>query len=331
MSEESTGEFNLMAAAAELTTESGTESAPSTETQVEGQSEGNPEQTTSEEADPREILKQLAAEKPQEFDSAFLENLKALGAIHNGAPIEVKTPAELKELIQKGMDYTKKTMSHADEVRLKTEEFAKNETVFKEREAALVQKEQEIQNVVQENKLLENLLLDWKTNDPELFNFIANAYQQKQNALELQKPVIAQYENKFKELNDRFSQIEQERVQEKKEGVRQGWAKELSALQSEQAASLAKLGIVPDWEKVQKVWGADILSQMTAENALYAVHGKEITLANKSYQNLLATRNKSQASKLGRTSIAGTQKGTASVKAQPGDYESLLRQYADQY
>lgn len=333
MSEENgSGEFNLIESANELIAADSEANAESTQsTQSEGQGESTPAQTEGEkELSPEEILNQVGNEK-EEVNPELLNLVNGLNAIHNGLPIKVDSPEQLKELLQKGFDYTKKTMALAEESRIKQEEFSKKEIEFKEKESYFVQKEQEIQNTVFENKIMENLLLKWQTDDPELFNYLASSYQKEIAQHELQKPIISKYENQFKQLNDKFAQLEKGKQQEELGSIKQSWEKDLNETQSKHAASLAKLGVTPDWEKVKASWMADSTNKMTVEQALYAVHGQDIAKANHSYQKLLATKNKTQTKMLNRTGVGNAQKANTTLKAvKAGDYESILREASNQ-
>lgn len=315
-----------MEAAAELTNEGASNESSPEITETEGQSTENPNQTATEE-DPREILNKVGqdAANPEEL-SKVLEQINQLGAIHNGMPITINDANHLKEIIQKGYDYTKKTMAHAEEVKAKTEEFTQREAKFKETETLLAQKEQELSEVVNDNNIITSMLTKWQSSDPDLFAYIQNAYLQELNAYKQQQPVIAKYEGEFKALREEINGLRGQKKTEELNSIRQGWEKELSEVQSKTAASLSRLGVKVDWEKVKSAWSADATGKTTVEDALYAAFGKEIAKANQSYQKLLATKNKAQASKIQRTSVGAGQKGiSGDVSFKAGDYESLLK------
>lgn len=301
---------------------------------VDGQTPSeNPENSSESSEDPKGILEKLGKEEAApEVNNALIEQINALNAIHNGMPIKVDSPEQLRELLQKGFDYTKKTMSHSEEVKAKAEEFTARETKFQERETQLVQKEQEIQSTVYENKIMENMLLGWKNSDPELFSYLSQAYQQEVNKFEAQKPLITQYESQFKQLNDRFAQLEQGKQQEELGQIKKSWENEMNDVQTRMAAPLAKIGVKPDWEKVKQAWTADSTNKMSVEDALYAAHGKDIAKANESYQKLLATKNKTQTKMLSRSGIGNAAHGSKeTLKVAPGNYEELLRQASLQF
>lgn len=319
-------EFNLMEAANEILGPAESDSAPTEITETDGQSVENPVETV-EDTDPREVLSKLDQDAvSDEGVKAAIEQINRLGAIHNGLPIKVDSPEQLKEIIQKGFDYTKKTMAHAEEVRQKTEQFASQEAKLKETETALAQREQEIQSVVNDNNIITNLLLKWQSSDPELFSFIQSAYQQEANQFKMQQPIVAKYEGQFKQLQDEIQKLKGGKQTEELNSIRQGWEKELGDVQARSASNLAKLGVKVDWEKVKSVWSGDATGKMSVEDALYAAFGKDIVKANQSYQKLLATKSKASAANAQRSGVAIRSKGEqGDVAHRPGDYENLLR------
>jgi len=330
---------SLLSDSASESTDEGTQEVESSQATDQGESvdgqtpSENPSNTPESIEDPKSILEKLGKEEAApEVNNALIEQINALNAIHNGMPIKVDSPEQLRELLQKGFDYTKKTMSHSEEVKAKTEEFTARENKFKEVETQLAQKEQEIQATVYENKIMENMLLGWKNSDPELFNYLSQAYQQEVNKFETQKPLIAQYENQFKQLNDRFAQFEQGKQQEELGQIRKSWETEMNDVQTRMAAPLAKIGVKPDWDKVKQAWSADSTNKMSVEDALYAAHGKDIAKANESYQKLLATKNKTQTRMLARSGVGSSAHGSKeTIKVAPGNYEELLRQVSSQF
>ena len=143
----------------------------------------------------------------------------------------------------------------------------------------------------------------------------------------LAKPLEAKFEGKIKQLEEKLQSFQGEKKNEELKGIKQGWEKELSEVQTKTAASLARLGVKPDWEKVKSTWMADSTNSMSVEQALYAAYGKDIVAANESYAKLLATKSKTQSQMLNRTGVgAGTKGQGETIKVEPGNYESILRQ-----
>jgi hypothetical protein len=327
-------EFNFTESANEIFgDESAAESTNEASTEGQSQEVGNPDTTEQQaEVSPKDMLEKVLEEKNPEVDPELLTKINTLGAIHNGMPIKVDSPEHLKEILQKGYDYTKKTMAHAEEVRAKTEEFQKKEAQFQEREAQYVQKENELAETKAENQIMEGLLLDWKQNDPELFQYISAAFQKAVSGYQAQQPLLKQYDNRFKELNDKIAAFENDGKVKELSGIKDSWEKELADVQTTKAQGLTKLGVKVDWDKVKEAWSADSSNKLSVEDALYASHGKEIKAAYESHQKLLATKLKAQSGMLARGGASGgAGKQPETVKHRIGDYESIMKDAAAQF
>lgn len=326
-------EFNIHEAAEEIIA-AGEPIAESTElATTEGQPVTDPANTeVAKELSPEEILNQLGKEEAPPVDPKLLDMINGLGMVHKGLPFKVDSPEQLKEIMQKGFDYTQKTMAHAEEVRMKTEEFAAKEAQFKELESQYAVKEQEIQNQVTINNVINGLVDKWETDDPELHAYILKAAQKELGEQTKVNPTIAKYEQKFNELNERLGAFEKGNQSKELTAVKESWEKDLSEVQTKYASSLKKLGVAPDWEKVKAAWTADSTNKMTVEQALYAAHGADIAKANESYQKLLETKNKVATKNLSRSGAGSSQRGgKVEPKAiQAGDYNSILRQSLDE-
>jgi hypothetical protein len=332
MENESTGEFNLHEAANEIIAEGESSTESTSETPVEGQAaQVDSQEKTTEQAQtsPEEILKKIAEEKedPAQF-ADLLKGVNSLGMVRNGLPIGIDTPEQLKELIQKGFDYTQKTMEHAEIVKAKTEEFQQKEAHYKEVESQLAQKEQQMSDVLFSNQILGSIVQKLQSKDPELFAHLDQLYREEEGAYAAQKPLEAKFQGEISKLSSEIQNLKGQKQTEELGKIKSGWEKELSDVQSKSAAPLAKLGVKVNWDKVKEAWTADSTNTMTVEQAMYAVHGADISKANESHKKLLETKAKTQAAMLGRTGVgSGGQKGQAeTIKAPVGDYESIIRQ-----
>lgn len=323
------GEFNLHEAAEEVLAEGESSLASADDSSLEGQADASQQTSEGKELSPEEILKQVAEQKedPAQF-ADLLKGVNGLGMIRNGLPVSVESPEQLKELIQKGFDYTQKTMEHAELVKAKEVEFQQKEASFKEVETQLAQKEQEIQQTIFTNQIMGALIEEMQTEDPELFAHLDALFRKKEHAYLAQRPLQKQFEGKIGELEKKLSGLEQQKQSEELGKIKQGWESELSDVQTRLAASISKLGVKPDWNKVKQAWTADATNSMSVEQAFYAVHGKDIVAANESYKKLLQTKTKTQASLLGRTGVSGGgQRGQeVTIEAPVGEYGSILRQ-----
>jgi hypothetical protein len=324
------GEFNLHEAAEEIISNDSQSTSTDDSASLDGQAdEAATEVSEEKELSPEDILKQVAEQKedPAQF-AELLKGVNSLGMIRNGLPVNVDSPEQLKELIQKGFDYTQKTMEHAEAVKAREAEFQQKESSFKELEGQLAQKEQEIQQTIFTNQIMGAIVQDLQAEDPELFAHLDALYRKKENAYMAQRPLQKEFEGKISELEKKLSSFETQKQTEELGKIKQGWESELSDVQTKFAASISKLGVKPDWDKVKKAWTADATNSMTVEQAFYAVHGKDIVAANESYKKLLQTKTKTQEKLLGRTGVNGGQRGQEpTIEASGlGDYSSILRQ-----
>jgi hypothetical protein len=210
-------------------------------------------------------------------------------------------------------------MAHAEEVKAKTEYFSKLESDY-------AQKEQQLTTMTTENKIVEDILLDAKENDPDLFNLIASLYNKKVQERERAQPLLKQYDQKFNDLRSEIEGLKGQRQSEELGKIKQGFEAEMSDVQSKLAPQFAKMGVTVDWNKVKDAWKADVNGSMSVEQSVYAVHGKEIANAYNSSQKLLQTKNKVQQTTLGRNSARRMQSGGETIRAKSsGDLMSILK------
>lgn len=331
MSEESTGEFNLYEAAEEVIAEGDPETEATDDSlSSEGQPEGSQQTDENKELSPEEILKQVAEQKesPEQF-AEVLKYVNQLGAMGNGVPVNVESPEQLKKLLEMGAGFYGKTEEHANMVKAKEAEFAQKETQLKELEQSYVQKEQEIQDVIQTNQIMGTIIQKMQAEDPDLFAHLDSLYRNEERMLQQHAPIQKKFEGEIKQLKDQIQSIHGEKQKQELGQIKQGWEKELSEVQNKHAATLAKLGVKGNWEKVKEAWQADASGTMTVEQALYAVHGKDIVAANESYKKLLETKNKTQSKLLHRSAVGSGAKGAEeTISVRPGDYTSMLKEFS---
>lgn len=321
-------DFNVDGIASEIIGNDSHSSSPS-DSEVEGQAEKSPNEATEDKAASSEdILNLVAKEKENPAEGMeLLAKINSLGLIRNGLPVSIESPDQLKEVIQKGFDYTQKTMEHAEAVKAKEQEFISREAQFTEKEAAFTQQAQQFESVIRNNDIISDMLAEMQTSDPELFAHLDTLFIQRENALNAQLKHQEKFKGEFNRLESEIKSLKGEKKAEELGQIKQGWEKELSAVQTNFAAPLAKLGVKADWKKVEETWKADTSNTMTVEQALHAVHGKDIFAANESYQKLLATKTKTQAAMLGRTGVGGQSKGGSTVfKGQLGNFDQLIDQ-----
>lgn len=282
--------------------------------EIKGQSE--PEQETSDNQEPSEsteakptegqaeapggeltIEQILKGETKKKDFSSFLKEVNELGAIHNGTPVKIESPEQVKEALQKYQDYTKKTQEHAETVKVKEEEFSKREAAFKEMETRYQQQEQVMRGDIQMNRIMKSVLAEIQAADPELFGELDRRYQARERELELHSPVLKQFEDKITNLENQLKQARTEKASESLGGIRKDLDNELKQVQSAHAARFKDLGVVIDWNKVKDTWSKDSTNSMSVEQALDASYGKELRAAHVSHAKLLETKLKAEKSK----------------------------------
>jgi Mor family transcriptional regulator len=333
MSDESTGEFNLHAAADEIIA-SESDSSPA---QVDGssQSAGQSEQDSQQaagnnELSPEDILNNVAKEQgdPNALKDV-LEKINAIGAIHAGAPIKVDSPEKLKELLEKGAGFYAKTEEHANLVKAKEAEFLQRDTQLKEREGQFAQREEQLQSTVNQHQLMFGILSKLQSSDPELFQHLDALYRAEEAEFARQNAYAGKFQTELQardaKINSLFEKINQKETSE----IRGGWEKELSEVQSAHAAALSKLGVKGNWDKVKEAWAADSTGKMSVKEAFYAVHGEEIRKAHESQLKLLQTKNKTAKNLVSRSGVGPGERGGEEVKQyRTGDYGSILKDAA---
>jgi hypothetical protein len=336
METENTGsqEFSLSAeadkiiAAGEPSQNSGSENSSN----ESGNQSNEPQQNSNEEKElsTEDILNQVS--KPEENPKAneeILNAINSLGAIHNGLPVKIDSVDQLKEIVQKGFDYTKKTMAHAEAEKAFTDQKAQFESEYKAKEENLVQYEAQLAETINENKTAEAVLRDMQSSDPELFNEFKIRFEAELRRQEQAMPYMKQFENQFQGLQKEINSLKSNKVKEELGSIKNSWESDLTTTQTKYAPMLTKLGVKADWDKVKNIWASDASGKMTVEQALHAAHGADFNKAFTSHKKLLETKQKTSNAMLKKTGVGGS--------SNPGDFSnkdnmdigSYLRSVAD--
>lgn len=203
-------------------------------------------------------------------ESAFLEQLNSLGAIHNELPIKVESREQLKELIQKGQDYTVKTQALSNE----RKEWDTEKTAAETELNAAISEFNETQKVYGERL---QQLQEWdyaidniKENAPDVYEEILRAVQETKK--QFSNPVINQQMNALRaELAEAKKGLSLEREdlnQEKNKLIVGSFDTEMNALTATKQ-SFKELGITIDEAKVKEKWIATGLPVKDVVGMLY--------------------------------------------------------------
>lgn len=334
MSEQETSttqEFNLMDAADEIISDEPAEAATSTNDSSEGDNpEKEPQETTEETKalTPEEILNKVEEEKVDPKANVELLNLvNSLGAIHNGQPVKIENVDQLKELVQKGYDYTKKTMELSEQDKVFKETQTKFEAEYKQKQTELQEYEHSLAEVINETQIAGAVLAEMKATDPDLFADFAQRYQAEMNRRQQAASYVKPFEGKIQELSGEIQSLKQQKIEQEKAGVRANWESELKTAQTNYAPKLAKLGIAVDWDKVKSTWAADASGKLTVVNAVGALYGDAIQSAYESQQKMLETKNKTANTMLKRTGVGSGVSKNTDLKKEAKKYGNDLNKF----
>ena len=296
----------------------------------DGQPEKDPEtpEAAKEDLSPEKVMEELGKLDPnadlnKATDKEFLKSINSVGAIHNGELIEVKDRAHLKELIQKGHDYTKNSMDLSNRVK----EVDAKELGFKEREESLAAWEKDNASELLTGELLSAALAKIKQSDPDLFEEINKAYTVEEANHQANKSIFDKYEGRIKELESNQKRIDGKSESQKLKEVQTAWGDQKKTAQEKLTKDLSKIGVKVDWDgKVFEAWKADAANTKTVEQAVYEIYGQAIIAGHKSYANLLKSKTKTQQSKNSRgAGGSGASSGETPKEYRPGDYGSILK------
>lgn len=231
----------------------------------------------------------------KEGGSSLLDELNQLGLIRQGLPIEFDEIDKVKEYLSKGFDYTAKTQELAEQ----RKEFEAKQSEF-EQEYQNKLNEVEEYRVSQQEKLTENeimaqVLQELQTTEPDLFQMVAGAYNQRMNLIQMQNnsPMVKGFNDKISNLEKQLQATQKTEISKENDSILQKWDTELSEVQSAYATKLRKLGVKPNWEKVKSVWSNDATNKTSVKDAFFAIHGEQITKALDAQSKLNATKAKS--------------------------------------
>lgn len=207
------------------------------------------------------------AENPEEVEGEAEEVEEIL---YQGKA-EKLTKDQLRDLAQKGYDYTQKTQILAEEKKAWAAERQKVESELSEAVKSFEQRESQLNDQL---SMLEkwNVVTDFmEANNPELFQEVKSLFNQV--VRQFDNPMIKrQFDNQANEIKALREQL----TEKKSQDIRQSFADDLSKTQKE-LASLQELGVFIDWDgKVKQAWtnGAE-----NVKSAVYALYGDQIRAA----------------------------------------------------
>ena len=239
--------------------------------------------------DAEEMLKKLAedgkeevedADKGEEGEEPKPEVQSFHELKHKDDTVRVEKNSEYEtELLQKGLDYTKKTQTLADERKVYEEEKGVINNLHEERTKALEENYKNFESIVQDNQILEQAIPLLKERYPDSFEELTECFQeasrvQDSPAMRVLKGQVQSLQDQIKESNEKFNSITNNA---ELETINSNYTKEVEAVKAEFSPMLKKIGLNVDHDKVTEVWKNGEATNMTYKQALLSIYAEPIT------------------------------------------------------
>lgn len=223
-------------------------------------------------------------------ESAFLERINALGAIHNDQPIKIESIDDIKNFLQMGKDYTVKTQSLSEERKAWDTEKSGAEKelngAIEKFNADMKSYEGQMQEMQQFTFTLNRL----KESAPDIYEEVQREYHK--TVEQFSNPVL---DKQFAEQNRRFEEIEKKLTSREDKLIIDSFDNEYAAL-APLEQSLKELGITVNKSEVKNKWAATGLSP---EEVVGAMYGKMAMQAQASKSKVQTTQQKIAAKPVG--------------------------------
>jgi predicted RNase H-like nuclease (RuvC/YqgF family) len=249
--------------------------------------DNNQDETPKEESQGSEEAPE-AAQATEE--SAFLERINSLGAVHNEMPFKVESVDQIKELMQKGQDYTVKTQALSTERKDFESDRDATKAQLNEEINAFNTQAKEFGQQLQEMQQWTFTLNQLQESAPDIFEEIQRAY--KQTSQQFSNPVLNQ---QMEAQNRRFEELEKKLASREDKLIVDSFEKDFSAL-APLEQSLKELGINIDKNAVKSKWASTGLSP---EEVIGAMYGKTMMQAQASKAKVQTTAQKVAAKPIG--------------------------------
>jgi len=220
----------------------------------------NQDESSSEESQGSEEVEEAGQATDEK---SYLDRVNSLGAIHGETPVKVESEEQLKELIQKGFDYTQKTQSLSEERKAWADEKSSAEkelnSAIEEFNNAQKAYGQQLQELQQWTFTINQL----KENAPDVFEEVQRAYEG--TTRQFSNPIINQ---QLETVNKRLSEAEAKLAERENKLIVDSFESEKSSLSATEQ-SMKELGVTIDWQAVKKEWAATGLPLKNVVGSLY--------------------------------------------------------------
>jgi len=236
-------------------------------------------------------------------EKSYLEWVNSLGAVHNENPLKVESSEQIKELLQKGHDYTQKTQSLSEERKAWDSERSNTEKELNSASEEFNKGVQAHQAQLQELQQWTFALKELEQSAPDLFEEVQRVYQ----------GTVKQFSNPV--LDQQLAAIRAE-LAETKKGLSERENKLIvDSFESEMTKlapleqSFKELGITINKDEVKKKWAA---TGLPVEEVIGTIYGVKAMQAQASKAKVNQTQQKVAAKTTGG---AGSSRTGTKVKA----------------
>ena len=254
-------------------------------------------------------------------ESGILEQINALGLVHNETDLRVESIDQLKGLVQQGFDYTKKTQSLADEKKSFEVEKTQAETELLSAIEEFNQQSEAFSQKMQDLELWSHTIERMKSEAPDVFEEVQALFTGTKRQYE--NPMI---KNQIDSLRKEFSESQRVLRERENQAILDQFEREKTAM-SDVEKSMGDLGIKVDWNKVKSEWAN---TGMDLKRVVGSLYFESIAKAQASKQKVAAT--KVAATKRPVGAGVSARPGKASQEARfTGDIGDLVHTIAKKY
>lgn len=260
-----------------------------------GLEDGEKPEASEEESQGSDELEKEAGQATDE--KSFIDFANSIGAVHGGNPLKIESKDQLKELVQKGYDYTQKTQALSEDRKVLESERVEAQ---KHIEAAV---ENLNQSVHQHNKQLRDLqqwahaIKELEADAPDILAEVQAAFGRAGKHFD--NPVFNQ---QFAELTKRLEDTEKKLASREDKVILDGFDAEMNKLSATEQ-SWKELGVTIDRAKVKERWGN---TGLPVEEVIGSMYGMQVAKALESKTKVAQVKAKVAAKPVGASGKART-------------------------
>jgi hypothetical protein len=216
------------------------------------------------ETDEKEEAGRAAAGKVSGDEKSILTFVNSLGAVDGQNQIKVESKDQLKDLLQKGHNYTQKTQALSDERKVFDSEKVEAEKIFSKSVEDFNKSIQTHQKDLRELQQMKHALAKIQKSAPDIFSEFQEAYSAAGEYFD--NPV---YNQQFAQLKAELDETKKMLSTRENKVILDSFDKDKSAFAATEQ-SWKELGITVDWDKAKQKWAQTGLSLEETLNSMYA-------------------------------------------------------------